>query len=367
MATEPKITGIYKIVNTVNGHKYVGSGMSIKGRWRTHLHYLKQNKHHSPYLQRAWNKYGEKSFEFIIIEECEPTKEVLLDREQFWIDELHAYGETGYNGTPKAANSLGYKHTAESREKMKETNKGRPPMSEEMKEFHRQRMIGNTFSVGNTTRKGVKCTPEQIEKNRQAHIGIFPSEEARKNMSKAQKGKKMSDEARAKISAGLRGKTLSPESIEKRTASLKANRDKFAEEVTVAILNLLIFFSKICPMCGVSKRLGGKIIPYGTKFCSACKSLKDVSDFHKATKAVDGLYHSCKNCQKSKAQSINNVWDIKNKDKPKLCIRCDTMKTEGDFDKSARRYDGLSAYCKSCKRELDMSLRERKKATAPSA
>ena len=361
MATEPKITGIYKIVNTVNGHKYVGSGMSIKGRWRTHLHYLRQNKHHSPYLQRAWNKYGEKSFEFIIIEECEPTKEVLLDREQFWIDELHAYGETGYNGTPKAANSLGYKHTAESREKMKETNKGRPPMSEEMKEFHRQRMIGNTFSVGNTTRKGVKCTPEQIEKNRQAHIGIFPSEEARKNMSKAQKGKKMSDEARAKISAGLRGKTSSPESIEKRTASLKANRDKFAEEVTVAVLNLLIFFSKICPMCGVSKRLGGKIIPHGTKFCTVCNSLKDISDFSKAAKSPDGLYHSCKSCQTSKAKSVHNIWNSENKYKPKLCVKCNVLKTEGDFYKCIRRYDGLSAYCKDCKHEIDKEYRERKK------
>lgn len=361
MATEPKITGIYKIVNTINGHKYVGSGMSIKGRWRTHLHYLRQNKHHSPYLQRAWNKYGEESFEFIIIEECEPTKEVLLDREQFWIDELHAYGETGYNGTPKAANSLGHKHTAESREKISKSNKGVPRMSDEMKEFHRKQMTGNKFRVGNTTRKGVKCTPEQVEKNRIGHTGLKQSPETIEKRMVQLRGRKMSDEVKANMSESHMGKKLSPESIEKRTATQKARRDTILNDVADAIFRLVICFATVCPLCKVVKRLGGKIIPHGTKFCTLCKSLKDIGEFSKAAKSPDGLYHSCKQCQKNKQMSIVVITDENNSASPKMCIRCNTLKTEGDFYKCIRRYDGLSAYCKTCKYEIDKEYRDRKK------
>lgn len=34
-------------------------------RWKDHLRLLRLNKHHSQYLQNAWNKYGENAFEYI--------------------------------------------------------------------------------------------------------------------------------------------------------------------------------------------------------------------------------------------------------------------------------------------------------------
>ena len=355
MSIEPKITGIYKIVNTVNGHKYVGSGMSVKGRWRTHLHCLRKNKHHSPYLQRAWNKYGEEAFEFIVIEECEPIKEVLLEREQFWIDELHAYGKTGYNGTPKAANSLGYKHTEESKKKISEANKDRPRMSDEMKEFHRQRMIGNKFRVGNTTRKGAKCTPEQIEKNRVSHLGIIPSEEARRNMSAAQIGRKMSDEAKAKISAGLRGKALSTESIEKRTESRMANRISDYENLTLAFLELTAYVTILVPLAKLPNISDGKVTLWGIKYCARCKEPKQNDCFNKSSNNYDGISSYCKECvsimEKERCSNINNEHDERDNDQPKLCNRCKLMKTKGDFGRFRRTSDGLDRYCKACRKE----------------
>ena len=67
-----KISGIYKIINKINGKYYVGSSVNIKdypnNRWSRHIADLNANRHHNDYLQRAWNKYGQDAFEFIIIE-----------------------------------------------------------------------------------------------------------------------------------------------------------------------------------------------------------------------------------------------------------------------------------------------------------
>ena len=60
---------IYKIINVENGHFYVGSTIEIEKRKKRHFKDLKDGRHHSMYLQRAYDKYGENSFRFIIIKE----------------------------------------------------------------------------------------------------------------------------------------------------------------------------------------------------------------------------------------------------------------------------------------------------------
>ena len=60
---------IYKIINNVNDKFYVGSTVNIEQRKTRHFKDLKEGKHHSVYLQRAYDKYGETSFSFIIIKE----------------------------------------------------------------------------------------------------------------------------------------------------------------------------------------------------------------------------------------------------------------------------------------------------------
>jgi len=59
-----KKSGIYKIINKVNGKYYIGSSNDIKGRWSEHKNDLKANRHDNDYLQKSWNKYGEENFEF---------------------------------------------------------------------------------------------------------------------------------------------------------------------------------------------------------------------------------------------------------------------------------------------------------------
>jgi|ERR1051326_1061197 group I intron endonuclease len=83
-----KISGIYKIINKVNGKYYVGSSTDILtdniGRWYRHKHDLRKNIHRNDYLQRAWNKYGESNFDFIIVEQV--PKHQLLVIEQKYLD-----------------------------------------------------------------------------------------------------------------------------------------------------------------------------------------------------------------------------------------------------------------------------------------
>lgn len=93
MSKEIKI-GIYKITNILNNKMYIGSSKDIYKRWKEHIRGLNKGNHHSIKLQRAWNKYGEDSFEFQILEECEEDKRLYL--EQYYIDKYKVYYE-GYN------------------------------------------------------------------------------------------------------------------------------------------------------------------------------------------------------------------------------------------------------------------------------
>ncbi len=60
--------GIYQILNIVSGDFYIGSSMNVYRRMYQHQTLLRNNKHHSPHLQRSWNKYGQDKFEYSILQ-----------------------------------------------------------------------------------------------------------------------------------------------------------------------------------------------------------------------------------------------------------------------------------------------------------
>lgn len=103
-----KIIGIYQIKNKLNGKIYIGSSINVNQRLNEHKNNLRHNKHPNKHLQSSWNYYKEENFEFSIIEEC--NKEMLLKREQFYIDTNKSFErEKGYNNRKKAENNLGIK------------------------------------------------------------------------------------------------------------------------------------------------------------------------------------------------------------------------------------------------------------------
>jgi len=110
-------SGIYAIINEVNGKFYVGSAVNIRKRWTNHISDLRKGIHRNKHLRRAWKKYGEESFKFRVLESVE-NKEDLLGREQYWMDLL----KPKYNILPTAGSSLGYKRTEESKQKVSGEN-----------------------------------------------------------------------------------------------------------------------------------------------------------------------------------------------------------------------------------------------------
>lgn len=110
-------SGIYKITNLVNGKFYIGSAVNVKNRFSTHVSELNSHTHDNRHLQRAWDKYGKDKFKFELIEEIK-EKELLLEREQFYIDNFNP----DYNICRIAGNTAGRKFTEESKKKISENH-----------------------------------------------------------------------------------------------------------------------------------------------------------------------------------------------------------------------------------------------------
>lgn len=90
------ISGIYQIRNTVNGKVYVGQSKDLAQRKRVHRRMLLDGKHYNRYLQRSFNKYGEDSFAFEVLEYCK--EEHLIKKERQWIKNMNSeYADKGYN------------------------------------------------------------------------------------------------------------------------------------------------------------------------------------------------------------------------------------------------------------------------------
>ncbi len=118
-----KYSGIYRIINIDNHKVYIGSSINIRKRWLEHKRMLRNNNHDNNYLQKSWNKYGELSFKFEIIE-AEIDFNELLDREQYYLNLYKFNKNKCYNICFVAGNMLGFKHSCESKNKMSKSRIG---------------------------------------------------------------------------------------------------------------------------------------------------------------------------------------------------------------------------------------------------
>ena len=113
-------SGIYCICNLVNGKLYIGQAADFKLRWRGHISRLNRgSKYSNPHLLAAWKKYGPEAFVFEIIEYVPKDKELLKEREQYWMDYLNVTDDgVGYNIFPTAGAPFGGKRTEEFKQKI---------------------------------------------------------------------------------------------------------------------------------------------------------------------------------------------------------------------------------------------------------
>lgn len=201
--------GIYSIRNLITGDLYIGSSEDVEVRIRYHLDRLRRNGYsinsddRKPYLQNAWNKYGEQVFKFKCIDEVEDGRD-LLEVEQYYLD---IFWPTGYNENPVAGQGPRFKDLSFEKQERMRDRCGRGKTLEEMHGAGRAREIldersrklkgksrSNTWSKPcpeECTCGRHTVTNEMREKNRQAQIRIG-------NRPPSQKGKKWSSETNRK-------------------------------------------------------------------------------------------------------------------------------------------------------------------------
>jgi len=114
---------VYEIRNSINGKRYIGqSRWNNNKRLNNHRYYLRKGIHPNCYLQSAWNKYGEDSFEWNILSEAGSVQE--LDKlEKLYFDKYNTLDrKCGYNMRPPGTDY--HYHTQEVRDKIGDANRG---------------------------------------------------------------------------------------------------------------------------------------------------------------------------------------------------------------------------------------------------
>ena len=159
---------IYIIENTVNGKFYVGRTNNHAARKRGHYSELRRGVHGNPRLQNAWNKYGEQSFVFQVVDSA--PEHLIEKKEAEWFATFECDKSYLYNchfethGGPK----IWQPHTPESKLKISEAIKNgtRKYIFDILDEGYKSRLGINQLaiknSVGGTTLMTYKQEWESI-------------------------------------------------------------------------------------------------------------------------------------------------------------------------------------------------------------
>lgn len=189
-----KQSGVYAIVNKLNGKMYIGSSVDLHKRERQHFRELSNGTHRNRYLQRSFNKHGKDAFEFNVLICC--SRETLLSHEQNLIDNL----KPEYNIYKTAGSPQGYTHPEEVRKKISTA------------------LLGNSYSAK-------KHVPHSDETKRKMALAHQMSNAMKANLEKlhaARVGKPLSMETRMRISESHKGKQASEETRQKMSEARKA-------------------------------------------------------------------------------------------------------------------------------------------------
>lgn len=247
-------------INKTNGKKYVGFDSNWPSRKQNHLNQMRRTPGSVGYsrtkFHNALRKYGNESFDWVILEEyipCDSTDLYCLRvLEPKHINEQDSY-HSGYNSTLGGDGALGYKFTEEQKINLKNVmiERGYPMTgkshSEKTKNILREKNLGKVLSNehkekcvhsllnymrnctsedfkqrslnGASKRKGRTRSEETKQKIREANTN--PSEETRQKMSDSHKGKVLTDFQKKKISNSLKGREFSKETREKISESKK--------------------------------------------------------------------------------------------------------------------------------------------------
>jgi group I intron endonuclease len=158
-----KICGIYQIINIRNNKIYIGQSIDIRNRFIRHKYQLNKNVHKNKKLQRSWNKYGNRSFQFQILIECDRENLKKLEKQEIEkIPENNRYNiSKNYDNLYGKNNPFyGKNHTDETKKKLSLIGKTR--VGPKNSNYGNKQSIETRIKTGHN--KKTKLNQKQVEK-----------------------------------------------------------------------------------------------------------------------------------------------------------------------------------------------------------
>lgn len=162
-------SGVYLLINNINGHSYVGSSVHLAARMKNYLNtaFLKSKQNINMPITKALLKYDQSNFSLQILEYVDT--DMLTVRETFYITSIIPY----YNVLKQGYSSLGYKHTQETKELLSKLAANRSH-SEETKGLIAKAVVGENNPFYNKSHS-VESKRRMIEANSAYPVYIYNS------------------------------------------------------------------------------------------------------------------------------------------------------------------------------------------------
>lgn len=208
---------IYRIFCKTTSKSYIGQYRLNDPKYRINRHFNDVKRDSPCVIHQAIRKYGESDFEISVLCICTSQEELDKKEDEYITEYKTMVNENGYNmvrgGKGRAPN---FKHAEEHKKNMSEKMKGRV-MSEEARAKISKARAGTKCNWSEETRArvaeasrkkatGVKHSEEtkqkigEKSKGRQTRLGHKLTEEQKKNVGDASRGRKFSEEVKKKMS-----------------------------------------------------------------------------------------------------------------------------------------------------------------------
>ena len=190
------MVGVYKITNKVDNMIYIGQSWNIEKRWKIH-----KSHSHNERLKRSIKKYGIENFTFEMLFTINPESDtkkniqIEIDKKEKEYILLYNSINEGYN--LREGGSEKWPLPQWQKEKL---NRNKPKHHSE-----------ETKRKMSEAHKGKVISEEQKKMISAVHKGKIVTEETRKKMSESSKNKIVSEETRKKISKAMKNRVLTKE------------------------------------------------------------------------------------------------------------------------------------------------------------